>query len=291
MDELIDMPPADPFPVSGEAFPLVSVGTGEAVLFVHGAWADHQIWHAAWRQVSARHRFLAYTQRHFGASDWTNERPYSRDVHAADLVAIVIALDEPVNLVGWSYAGGIILRAALEVPHLVRSVVLYDPSLPELVPDSAEGRQAADQFWEGLQPAYAAARAGDFVAGMRGGLEFLFGLPDGGFESLDESSQGVFLANTHTMFPDLEAPVPAPWTRAQLERIRKPVLLVSGDGSHSVYKLEARSLLDSIPSATVETIAGAGHGGPVMSSDAFVILALEFIDSSARRSSCLSPDP
>ena len=69
------------------------------------------------------------------------------------------------------------------------------------------------------------------MAGVRGGLEFLFGLPDGGFETLDESTQHVFLANTHTMFPDLEAPVPAPWTTAQLERIRQPVLLVSGDRS------------------------------------------------------------
>ena len=251
------------------------------MLFVHGAWADHRIWHAAWRPVSARHRFLAYSQRHFGPSDWTSDKPYARDIHAADLVVILTALDEPAHLVGWSYAGGIILRAAAELPHLVRSLVLYDPSLPELVPESAEGRRAVDHFWDGLRPAYAAARAGDFEAAMRGGLEFVFGLPDGGFESLDEVSRTVFLANTHTMFPDLEAPAPVPLTAAQLSEVHQPVLLVTGDGSHRIYGLEARSLLESIPTATLETVKGVGHGGPVQDNDAFVSLALDFIDSTS----------
>ncbi len=55
---------------AGASFPYVTAGAGEPVLFVHGAFSDHRIWEPMREAVAGDHRFLAYTQRHFGPEDW-----------------------------------------------------------------------------------------------------------------------------------------------------------------------------------------------------------------------------
>ena len=84
---------------------MVSSGEGALVLFLHGAWADLRIWCGLWEEISERHNFGAITQRHFGLERWPGTKMFSREVHTGDLIAIVRALDRPVHLVGWSYAG------------------------------------------------------------------------------------------------------------------------------------------------------------------------------------------
>ena len=130
------MPAPEMLEVGDVAFPFVSAGTGEPALFVNGSWADLRSWCDLWQDVAAEHRFMAYTHRHFGATQWPQDKPFSRDVHTADLVAILRTLNEPVHLVGWSYSGGMVLRAAMEVPDLVRTVTVYEPSLSSILPDT-----------------------------------------------------------------------------------------------------------------------------------------------------------
>ena len=99
------MPATELLKVGEVAFPFVSAGTGEPVLFVNGSWADLRSWCELWQDVAAGHCFMAYTHRHFGTTQWPEDKPFTRDVHAADLVAILRVLNEPVHLVGWSYRG------------------------------------------------------------------------------------------------------------------------------------------------------------------------------------------
>ncbi len=93
------MPAPEMLEVGDVAFPFVSTGTGEPVLFVNGSWADLRGWCDLWLDVAAHHRFMAYTHRHFGTTQWPQDKPFSRDVHTADLVAILRTLIEPVH---WS---------------------------------------------------------------------------------------------------------------------------------------------------------------------------------------------
>ena len=151
------MPAPEMLEVGDVAFPFVSAGTGEPALFVNGSWADLRGWCDLWRDVAAEHRFMAYTHRHFGATQWPQDKPFSRDVHTADLVAILRTLNEPVHLVGWSYSGGMVLRAAMEVPDLVRTVTVYEPSLSSILPDTPKNKALLEAFGQGFAGAYAAA--------------------------------------------------------------------------------------------------------------------------------------
>lgn len=213
--EMLGMPAVSYLAVADGEFPVISEGTGPSILFVHGAWADLRIWSGLWQAIAKRYEFLAITQRHFGCQAWPQTKPFSRDVHTDDLFALVKAMNKPVHLVGWSYAGPILLRTACKVPELVRSILIYEPSFESevLQPAQHELRHAREIFWSELEPSYELARSGDLHQAIRSGIETVFGLQRGDFATLDPKFQRVFLDNAHTMIPDLELPLPSRYPR------------------------------------------------------------------------------
>lgn len=283
------MPASQPMPSPGTlavgsvAFPFVSAGEGEPLLFVNGSWADLRGWCGLWEAVAARHRFMAYTHRHFGAVDWPRDKPFSMEVHAADLAAILRTLNEPVHLVGWSYSGGMVLRAAIEVPELVRTVTIYEPSLSSILEDTPENRALLTAFGEGFAGAYAAAKAGHGHAAMRMAVEFVLGMPDGGFATLDPRIQAMLIENAHTMIPDFDAPAPEPLTCERLGEVACPVLLLCGSDTLPHYKLVAAAVLGCLPDASLSEIGGVGHGGPWQATSEFVRRLIDFVDENAGR--------
>ena len=280
--EMLGMPNPVRLAAADTNFPLVAAGSGSPILFVHGAWADLRIWCGLWEQIAEKHEFLAITQRHFGCDVWPKTKPFSRDVHTDDLIALVKALNKPVHLVGWSYASGILLRTAGEVPELVRSVAIYEPSFEsEALPKDGKLRHAREAFWAELEPAYAVAHSGNLDSAMGSGAEIVFGLEQGGFASLDSRFQRVFLDNAHTMIPDLEAATPEPLTEAELEKITCPALIVYGERTHAQYRLMADFTLESLPNASARQIAEVGHGGPVQVPGLFAEEVLSFVDAAS----------
>ena len=259
-------------------FPLVVSGSGPPMLFVHGAWADLGIWCDLWKEVAENHQFMAITQRHFGSNDWPGTKPFSREVHSADLIALLKSLGKQVHLVGWSYAGGILLRAAVEVPELVHSLTIYEPSFESEAPPKEESlRRAREAFWKELEPAYSIAETGDLDTAMRLGVEIVFGLGQGNFDSLDSRFRKVFLDNVHTMIPDLQAPYSKALKESELKRVSCPTLIVLGERTHEQYRLMANATLDSIPNASVAVFNGLGHGGPVQAQNQFAKTVLDFV--------------
>lgn len=277
------MPAPAMLTVGEVAFPFVSAGTGEPVLFVNGSWADLRGWCGLWQDVAAKHRFMAYTHRHFGATHWPQDKPFSRDVHTADLVAILQTLNEPIHLVGWSYSGGMVLRAAMTLPDLVRTVTVYEPSLNSILPDTVQNKALLLAFGQGFAVAYAAAKAGDGANAMPMAVEFVLGMEKGGFKTLDPRIQAMLIENAHTMIPDFDAPTPEPLTCAQIGGISCPVLLIVGAQTLPHYKLVAAKVLTCLPNATLAELLGVGHGGPWQAGPRFVRLVLDFINLHALR--------
>jgi len=277
--DLLGMPEPVQIAAAGTSFPIATAGQGSAVLFVHGAWADLRIWHGVWKDVAEKNKYLAMTQRHFGSGVWSSDKLFSRDVHTSDLIALLKALNTPVNLVGWSYAGGILLNATSQVPELVRSLVIFEPSFEsEALPKNNDSLlHAREVFWEELEPAYKIAQTGDLHAAMRLGIEVVFGLGKGGFTTLDPSAQRVFLDNAHTMIPDLEAPAPQVLNKAELSNILCPVLICCGERTHEQYKMMAESTLADLPNGVLRLFEDVGHGGPVQVPKKFSEAVLNFV--------------
>ncbi len=276
-----DMPASGTLRVDDVDFPFVSAGKGDPVLFVNGSWADLRGWCELWQDVAVSHRFMAYTHRHFGTTAWPQDKPFSRDVHIADLVAILRALNTPTHLVGWSYSGAIVLGAAIAMPELVLSVAIYEPSLSSILPDTIENRSLLKAFGDGFAEAYATAKAGEGEKAMPLAVEFVLGMKQGGFGTLDPRIQSMLLENAHTMVPDFDAPTPLPLTCEQLGKVQCPVLLIVGARTFPHYKRVAAEVFACLPNASLSEIPSVGHGGPWQTRSEFLRLVLDFVDRNA----------
>lgn len=274
---LADMP-ADGVAAAGATFPMVTKGEGVPVLFVHGSFADHRAWAGLSDDVAAGHRFLAYTQRLHGTGQWPTDKPFSQEVFAEDLVAILGTLDEPAHVVAWSSSGGTAMRAAIAAPDLVRSVVIFEPEFSSLIEDDPDGAVAVEAFNAGWADTDAALKTGDAEESMREAIEYVFGLPEGGFETLGADAQAVFLENAGTVAKEWNQPSSPPLTCAMLGGVNAPALIVVGSETLPVFAAGARKGDECLPNAEVVTIEGVGHGGPLQAKDAFVEMMLGFID-------------
>jgi pimeloyl-ACP methyl ester carboxylesterase len=262
---------------AGAQFPYVQAGDGEPVLFVHGAFADYRAWEPVREAVAADHRFIAYTQRGFGTGEWPDEPGFARDVHEADLVALLDAWGEPMHLVGWSYSGPIVLQAALDRPDLVRSVVIFEPTLETVLEDKPEHEQALTAWGEGWGPVVDASQRGADDEAIPLALEYVFGLPKGGFETLPEGARTMFFDNAHTVSKLFAAPAPAPMTCDDLGGVEAPVLILWGTETLPFFEAAAKEVAACLPNATLEEIPDSGHGAPLQARDAFLDKTLAFV--------------
>ena len=186
---------------TGFACPYVEQGSGEPVVFVHGAISDLRAWEPIREEIAKKYRFVAYTQRYFGTGAWKDDgKQFGVATHAGDLAKLITALNTgPVHLVGWSYGGAVATEAALKNPSLVRSLILYEPAVWEvLAPDSPEGKEALEDRGKIFGPAVAANKAGDPVQATRLLLEGVFYLPRGGFDREPKAAQTIWLDNSRT---------------------------------------------------------------------------------------------
>lgn len=263
--------------VAGAQFPYAEAGQGEPVLFVHGAFADHRAWEPIREEVAQNFRFIAYTQREFGTSEWPEEPKFARDVHEADLVALLEAWGEPMHLVGYSYSGPIVLQAAMDRPDMVRRIVIFEPALPTVVEGKPEHEQALASYGAGWGPVAEAAKQGGGENAVQIAIEHVFGLSEGEFESLPAEARAMFSDNNHTVSKLLGAPPPTPMTCEDLGKIETPVLVLWGTDTLPFFEAAAKEVAACLPNARLEEIPGAGHGGPLQNRDDFLQKTMSFL--------------
>ena len=266
---------------AGTSYPAIVAGEGPPVVFVHGMLGDNRVWAGLAEATAAHgHRFVAYTQRGFGPGSRADE-PFSRDRLTDDLLAILAAAGEPADLVGWSYAGPIVLRAAARAPDRVRRVVLFEPYVPELIADDTPAHRAANEaFGAAMGPTAEAMEAGDTVGAARAAVEALLGLGAGGFAAEPPELQAIQLDNAPTFAAFWNAGEPTAMTCAELGTIRAPTLVMTGSTTLPAFAEMSKAVAACIPGATTATMEGVGHGGPVAARDAFGHQVLDFIDGS-----------
>ncbi|WP_243887575.1 alpha/beta fold hydrolase [Aeromonas dhakensis] len=109
--------------------PCLQAGSGEPLLLIHGALANHTLWLEHIEQLSQHYTVYAPTLRHFGEAG--TEGPFGLETHAGDLLALLAQLAcGPIHLVGWSYGADVALTVALQAPERVRSLYLVEPGCP-----------------------------------------------------------------------------------------------------------------------------------------------------------------
>jgi pimeloyl-ACP methyl ester carboxylesterase len=74
--------------INGVRLQYLDQGSGESVIFVHGAISDHRAWEPIRDEIARKYRFIALTQRYFGTGPWKDDgKEFSVATFADDLVA------------------------------------------------------------------------------------------------------------------------------------------------------------------------------------------------------------
>ena len=265
--------------VNGIKFTYVEHGKGVPVVFVHGALSDYRVWELQREAVAQHYRFVSYTQRYFGIDAWPDDgKNFSAATHAADLAEFVRVLNAgPVHLVSWSYGGQVATLMALEHPELVRSQVLFEPTIRSLITDLPEGKAAIAEVANVYSPAIAATKSGDTTQATKFFMETVFRLPPGGFDMEPEVWRKIWLDNARSVPLQVAAPPPPAITCDQLKATKSPMLVMRGANTYAMWSLICEQMVHCVPGSRLTIIPNVNHDGPIRDPAAFNAALLDFL--------------
>ena len=227
------------------------IGTGEAVLLIHGA-----VFAAAFDPLLteaglSKYKVITYHRRGYAGSTRANA-PFTIAQQAADAVALLDRLGVPrAHLVGHSYGGAIALQLATTYPDRVASLSLLEASFMPPTP-------AAQELFGHLTAATAIYNAGDargaiarFTAGVAG---------PNTFEAMPPAMQNQAVADAATFFT-VEVPAAQLWVfnNADLAKLPFPMLAVVGANTNPAFRDGHNLVRQTVPSAEELVVTGAGH--------------------------------
>jgi pimeloyl-ACP methyl ester carboxylesterase len=231
------------------------VGSGEAMLFIHGAHIADALQPLVAEPALERFQRIRYHRRGLGGSTCPAEAgPTSVAVQANDAAGLLDALGvDRAHVVGHSLGGAIALELAAQHPTRVASLVLLEPMFPMTPAGAAFARAVA--------PLVERYEAGDVEGAVHGFLA-LVGDHDWR-EAIERAVPGGIeqaVKDAATFF-ETEVPGAPSWTFGpeQAAAITCPVLSVLGSRSGPLF-VESRQLLHAwFPACQDADIAGATH--------------------------------
>jgi pimeloyl-ACP methyl ester carboxylesterase len=233
-------------------------GTGQPIILVHGATADHTTWRTSGPLLAARHTLHAIDRRGRGASgDGGPQEPYAIEREFDDLAAVVDALaadgGSPVDVVGHSYGGRIALGAALRTAR-IRRLVSYEGAPPA----AERGYQDVDAGT--VRQVEKLVAAGDRDEALATFMRDIVGMP--GPELAAFRADPIWprrAAAIDTTIRELRAETSPAGSLAALGAVRQPVLQILGGESTEPFAAATRALDARLSNGRVVSIAGARH--------------------------------
>lgn len=214
------------------------LGSGEPIVFVHGALVDFREWGPAARELSSAYRTIAYSRRYnYPNPNRLAATDHSALVEADDLAALIRELGlGPVHVAGISYGAYTGLMTAIRHPELVRSLVIVEPALLRWAPALPGGQELYDDFMAMWKKSGDAFTLGDSLAALSAALDWF--VAPGAMESIPPAFVAMLMGNIEEWRALTTSTDPFPeLTPETLYSIEAPILLISGGRSYSVLRL------------------------------------------------------
>ena len=226
----------------GRKIAYARAGNGPPLVLVHGSLNDHQIWNAVLPAFNERFTTYAMDRRGRGESGPPEEHALERQFE--DVLAVIDAAGEPVDLLGHSYGAHCALGAAALKPALVKHLVLYEP------PMVWRERLELAQIFEHSDPEEAVENF------MRNGI----GVTDDQLALLKASPFWQYLVGlAPTMPTEVRALIGHGFDPARFASLTMPALFLQGSQTIDSGGEVMRSLEPHMPQAQWMTFEGHGH--------------------------------
>lgn len=261
--------------VNGTTLSYTEQGSGEPLVFIHGALSDYRTWREQCDALAGDFRVISYSRRGHYPNARAADADYTRAVHTADLVEFLNALKlENAHLVGHSYGASLALLAALRQPALVGSLILGEPSpFPELFDEASRALLAEQKA--GFNRAARLAKIGEKNASVREFLHTVVGID--AFGLLPDERRAAVLENADTLLPMLASYYDSPPVGERFRQIKVPVLLVTGEISPVIARVANKMIARQLPNSRIAVLKGASHGLQMENPEGFLRLAADFL--------------
>jgi 3-oxoadipate enol-lactonase len=255
--------------VNGTKLYYEALGTGPAVVLIHGGLVDSRLWDDQMKPLSKRFRVVRYDLRGFGRSAAAAE-PFS---HLEDLRGLLDFLKiERATLVGLSLGGIVAADFALEHPARVERLVLVGPGLRgDKQPPPKDAAAAFEAASRGAEAFADANMKRELYAAVRPGT------------AAHARLRQMMLDNFKALSTFRLMKYPEPPTAERLADIKAPTLVIIGsrDG-HNLLNI-ADTLANGIPGARKVVIPGPSHHPPVETPKEFNRALLDFLKGVNRK--------
>ncbi|MGU5816600.1 alpha/beta fold hydrolase [Aeromonas hydrophila] len=255
------------FIINGSPMPCLQAGSGEPLLLIHGALANHTLWLEHIEQLSQHYTVYAPTLRHFGEAG--KEGPFGLETHADDLLALLAQLAcGPVHLVGWSYGADVALAAALQAPERVRSLYLVEPGCPGALDEQGLAAFMTDAGAM-FGPVFGQVEAGQLQEAVATLIDGSGGRP-GYFAAQPLKWQQAQLTEAASLPKQLSQSERPDWSPSRLAGLSVPTCIVRGAQTRALFAQVCEALGNAIPACQRLQVADVGHLYPIEQPALFV---------------------
>lgn len=278
----IVMPRPQTVQVNGIDMEYLTLGSGETILFVHGAFSDYRAWYDFMLPVSENHKYFSYSRRYFGTQPWADDgHLLGNHTDAEDLISLIETLNlGAVHLVGWSSGSGPISLVALDRPDLVKSVTHFEP-VEKSILDENINQVAFMEYWDsGWAEIDSILDAGDNEKAAEVMLNLVFDKSSDWFQKSErESFKEMNRQNARTVPLDRQYwPGDRPLTCELLSGNKIPTLILVGSNTNDFFRYSADRFYQCDPQAQLAYIADTNHRAPIEKTDQIIELLLAFVD-------------
>lgn len=257
-------------------------GDGTPLFLLHGALGDRRTLAPVASALSAAHRTIVPTLRHFGPPPRaTGRKAFGTASQAEDLIDLLDALGfERAHVVAWSYSAHSALAAAFRRPDRFASLFLYEPGFPTFVTEPGHLDAVSADGAEAFGPVAEAARRSDWAEAARRLIDGA-ARREGWFDGQPAAIRRIHLDNADTIGLLFGQTPPVPLSASELGTMRTPVTVAWGDQTRTMYALVAQAAAAGLACSTCLCVPGAGHLMPEEDPAGFAALVARHMASPA----------
>ena len=262
----------------GELARVREMGSGPAVVLVHGYPFDGAMWSGVARALATRFRVLKPDLPGRGETP----APSAGTIEdSADFVAALLAeLPGPSGVAGFSMGGYVALALARRRPEGLGALALVDTRAGA---DDAAGKARRDEAIATVRSSGVAAIVEELLPRQLSPLSL------SNRDLLERARRIMLRQKPETVEADLTAMRDRADARASLAEIAIPTLVVVGEQDALTPPADSQAMAEAIPGARLVTVAGAGHLTP-MERPGAVAAALSDFFASALGAAANSPN-
>ncbi|MDB5987923.1 MAG: alpha/beta fold hydrolase [Nevskia sp.] len=243
------------------------IGSGVAVVMLHGLGASHEDWESQRTPFSRAFRVIAPDLRGFGASGRVGE--YTIAQFADDVWALLEQLKvKRFHLIGHSMGGAVALQMAIDRPERIRRLVLAD-TLPSFETNTL-GKRMLFAYRYAMMGVFGPQRLTKAVARK------LFPGSDREQVRLRERAVRRGNVNDRTVYLETIRNLLGWKISDQLQLLTMPSLVIAAEYDYFPVS-DAEAFAAALPNAALKVFAGAHHAVPLEIPQAFNTVVIDFL--------------